>query len=115
MTSQDGLALLKQMHQRGEITDEQYDALRRHVLWGTPLPDLEDVPSPRSGADPVLPHPRMRERRFVLAPLSEIAPDWRHPVGGESAAELLRALPARPAVRRLSSTRRGSSARRSGS
>ena len=69
----------------------------------------------RSGADPILPHPRMRERRFVLAPLSEIAPDWRHPVGGESAAELLRALPARPAVRRLSSTRRGSSARRPGS
>ena len=53
MTSRDGLALLRQMHERGEITDEQYDALRRHVLWGTPLPDLEDVPSPRSGADPV--------------------------------------------------------------
>jgi len=53
MTSQDGLAQLRQMHERGEITDEQYDALRRHVLWGTPLPDLEDVPSPRSGADPV--------------------------------------------------------------
>jgi 2-amino-4-hydroxy-6-hydroxymethyldihydropteridine diphosphokinase len=69
----------------------------------------------RTGADPVLPHPRMRERRFVLAPLVEIAPEWRHPAGGESAAELLRALPARPAVRRLSSSPRGSSARRSGS
>jgi hypothetical protein len=54
MTSQDGLALLKQMHQRGEITDEQYDTLRRHVLWGTPLPEFGDgVPAPRSGADPV--------------------------------------------------------------
>jgi hypothetical protein len=53
MTSQDGLALLKQMHQRGEITDEQYDTLRRHVLWGTPLPaSLDAVPPPRSGADP---------------------------------------------------------------
>ncbi|HVC72849.1 MAG TPA: SHOCT domain-containing protein [Mycobacteriales bacterium] len=54
MTSQDGLALLKQMHQRGEITDEQYDTLRRHVLWGTPLPEFGDgVPAPRSGTDPV--------------------------------------------------------------
>jgi len=53
MTSQDGLALLKQMHQRGEITDEQYDTLRRHVLWGTPLPASPGaVPPPRSGADP---------------------------------------------------------------
>ena len=67
----------------------------------------------RRGSDPVLPHPRMRERRFVLAPLSEIAPGWRHPAGGESVAELLRALPARPSVRRLSSSPRGSSARRS--
>ena len=54
MTSQDGLALLKQMHQRGEITDEQYDTLRRHVLWGTPLPEFGTrVPAPRSGTDPV--------------------------------------------------------------
>jgi hypothetical protein len=56
MTSQDGLALLKQMHQRGEITDEQYDTLRRHVLWGTPLPQFGgDVPAPRSGAGGYVP------------------------------------------------------------
>jgi 2-amino-4-hydroxy-6-hydroxymethyldihydropteridine diphosphokinase len=39
-----------------------------------------------------LPHPRFRERRFVLEPLSEIAPDWRDPVTGRSVEELLRAL-----------------------
>ena len=53
MTSQDDLALLKQMYQRGEISDEQYDVLRRHVLWGTPLPQLMDeVPSPRRETPP---------------------------------------------------------------
>lgn len=46
----------------------------------------------RNGPDPVLPHPRMQERRFVLEPLVEIWPDWRHPVLGRSARELLAAL-----------------------
>jgi len=36
-----------------------------------------------------LPHPRMRERAFVLAPLAEIAPDWVEPVSGWAIAELL--------------------------
>jgi 2-amino-4-hydroxy-6-hydroxymethyldihydropteridine diphosphokinase len=40
----------------------------------------------------VVPHPRFRERRFVLEPLAEIAPEWRDPVTGKTMRELLREL-----------------------
>ena len=40
----------------------------------------------------IVPHPRFRERRFVLEPLSEVAPGWRDPVTGRTIEELLRGL-----------------------
>ncbi len=45
-----------------------------------------------------LPHPRLHERAFVLAPLAEIAPDVVHPVLGSSMAELLASLPDRSGI-----------------
>ena len=42
-----------------------------------------------SAEEPLLPHPRAAERRFVMGPLAEILPDWRHPVSEERAAKLL--------------------------
>lgn len=48
-----------------------------------------------------LPHPRLHERRFVLEPLREIAPRWRHPVLRRDAAELAAVLPPGQVVRRL--------------
>ena len=47
----------------------------------------------RTAPDPVLPHPRMHERAFVLAPLLDVAPTWWHPLLKQSAKALLAALP----------------------
>jgi 2-amino-4-hydroxy-6-hydroxymethyldihydropteridine diphosphokinase len=54
------------------------------VLFGDRIVDEPDL---------VVPHPRFRERRFVLEPLAEIAPEMRDPVTGRTVRELLAFLP----------------------
>jgi 2-amino-4-hydroxy-6-hydroxymethyldihydropteridine diphosphokinase len=51
------------------------------VAYGRRAGDLDGL---------ILPHPRAAERLFVMGPLAEIAPDWRHPVSGLTAAALAR-------------------------
>jgi 2-amino-4-hydroxy-6-hydroxymethyldihydropteridine diphosphokinase len=54
------------------------------ILYGDAI--IDEAPSL------IVPHPRFRERRFVLEPLAEIAPDWRDPVTRQTVEELLRNL-----------------------
>lgn len=46
-----------------------------------------------TGDGPILPHPRAAERLFVLLPLRDVAPKWRHPTSGEAVEALIAALP----------------------
>ena len=49
----------------------------------------------------ILPHPRLQDRAFVLRPLADLAPGWRHPVSGLPIQALLAALPADQAIEPL--------------
>jgi 2-amino-4-hydroxy-6-hydroxymethyldihydropteridine diphosphokinase len=51
---------------------------------------------------PLLPHPRAAERAFVLLPLAEVAPGWRHPESGETVEALIARLPPGQEIRPVS-------------
>ena len=63
--------------------------------------DLLDFHGEVSTDWPLLPHPAMAERAFVLVPLQDIAPDWRHPLTGVTVSELMDKATDRSGVRLL--------------
>ncbi len=82
-------ALLAMLHELeagfGRVRRERWEARVLDL-------DLIDYRGRQSGPDrepPILPHPRLRERLFVLLPLQEVAPDWRHPADGRPVADLI--------------------------
>jgi 2-amino-4-hydroxy-6-hydroxymethyldihydropteridine diphosphokinase len=55
--------------------------------------DLIDYDGRVEPGPPELPHPRMASRAFVLLPLRDVAPDWRHPSSGRTVSELIAEAP----------------------
>lgn len=55
--------------------------------------DLVDYNGRVQEGPPILPHPRMQDRAFVLVPLAAVVPGWRHPVSHKTVEELIVALP----------------------
>jgi 2-amino-4-hydroxy-6-hydroxymethyldihydropteridine diphosphokinase len=84
-------ALLRRLHHI-----ERLAGRRRALRWGPRTLDLDLLDYhgrvQRPPARPVLPHPGIAARIFVLAPIAEIAPGWRHPVSRQTAAAMLRRL-----------------------
>jgi 2-amino-4-hydroxy-6-hydroxymethyldihydropteridine diphosphokinase len=60
-----------------------------------------DLPASEGRPAVTVPHPRLHDRRFVLLPLKDVAPDWRHPATGETVNALIAALDDPGEVRRL--------------
>jgi 2-amino-4-hydroxy-6-hydroxymethyldihydropteridine diphosphokinase len=60
------------------------------LLYGDSMLDLPEL---------TIPHPRMCERRFVLEPLAELRPDFRHPASRETMKELVGAVSAQNVIR----------------
>jgi 2-amino-4-hydroxy-6-hydroxymethyldihydropteridine diphosphokinase len=83
-------ALLARLH-----VIERLAGRRRTLRWGPRTLDLDLIDYHgliRSAPPPVLPHPGIAERIFVLAPIAEIAPLWRHPETKLTAAQMLARL-----------------------
>ena len=78
-------ALMRRLH-----AIEREAGRERRRRWGPRTLDLDllDYHGIVAAGPPILPHPGIAERDFVLAPIMEIAPRWRHPVLGETARTL---------------------------
>jgi 2-amino-4-hydroxy-6-hydroxymethyldihydropteridine diphosphokinase len=62
------------------------------VRAATGCSEAPDPAGRNGGVELILPHPRMRQRKFVLAPLADLAPDLRLPPDGARVGDLLAAL-----------------------
>lgn len=97
-TSLPGAALLNRLHEIEKTFG------RSRGVRNAPRPldlDIVDYDGAVSapGAVPILPHPRLRDRAFVLLPLRDVAPAWIHPEDRTPIAQLVARLPDRDAAK----------------
>ncbi len=97
-TALDAPSLLAALH----AIEAEFGRRRGAINAARPLDlDLLDFHGLVRAADPVLPHPRLAERAFVLFPLRDVAPGWIHPVSGLGIDALIAALPPGQGIHRL--------------
>lgn len=70
--------------------DQILPDMQTHDAWRNLSPERQQRDAPQAL---ILPHPRMQDRGFVLAPLAEIAPDWTHPRLGLTTKQMLAQIP----------------------
>jgi len=95
-------SLLKKLQE----VENEFGRSRGHIINEPRSLDLDLIAfgaETRISANLILPHPRAQVRRFVLQPLSEIAPDLILPGQGKTVAQMVADLPAGKAVTRLDS------------
>ena len=103
LTHNDLLALFHRIeHDMGRVRDRRWGQRTIDIdliSYGDQvLPDVEtqaywmELPlaeqMTKAPDQPIVPHPRLQDRAFVLGPLMDIAPQWRHPVVGRTIAEI---------------------------
>ena len=84
---------------------EQAMGRKREIKWGPRIIDIDILfynDEIHKYPQLTLPHPEIQNRRFVLAPMAEIAPAFIHPVLKKTIAELLSNCPDKLAVKRYS-------------
>ena len=84
------LGLLRRLH----ALEAAFGRVRR-IQWGPRTLDIDIVSyhGEVHAAGAQIPHPRLGARAFVLYPLRDIAPGWRHPISGAGVAHLIQNLP----------------------
>ena len=94
-------ALLARMHEVEDVFGRVRTVPNAARLIDLDLLDFHGEIAAGGPGRAVLPHPRMESRAFVLRPLADLAPDWRHPRTGVTISTLLAALPADQVIERL--------------
>jgi 2-amino-4-hydroxy-6-hydroxymethyldihydropteridine diphosphokinase len=93
--------LLVELHAVEDLFGRVRSAPNAARLIDLDLLDFRGEIAPGGPGRAILPHPRMGERAFVLRPLADVAPDWRHPATGQSIQAMLAGLPPEQVVERF--------------
>jgi 2-amino-4-hydroxy-6-hydroxymethyldihydropteridine diphosphokinase len=103
-TALDAVALLQALHRIERAFGRERSVCNAARVLDLDLLAFGDRVNAAADGEPTLPHPRLHLRAFVLRPLTDLAPGWRHPILGRTAAELLAALPENQRVSPLPET-----------